>query len=312
MAEQGRADVGASADTGLEGVSSDLGADLGHGLTPADRRLPPALAERAHSFAAGSDPPVEPRAAATVALLRDGAAGVEAYLLRRVMTMAFASGMHVFPGGGVDVRDAATETAWAGPAPEEWARTLGTDVATARALVCAAVRETFEESGILLAGATAADVVADATGASWEADRAALVAHTLALSELLDQRRLVLRTDLLRVWSRWVTPEFEPRRYDTYVFLAVLPTGQRTRDVGGEADQVAWMAPGRAVDAFRAGTMPMLPPTVATLLAVAGAPSAAAALELAADRRMAPILPRPVLDTDGAYLVLPGETGYGG
>lgn len=285
-------------------------ASLDIDLTRADRRLLPAFAERARAFKAGAQPAVTPRSAATVALLRDGEAGLEAYLLRRVETMAFASGMHVFPGGRVDGRDAATSTAWAGPTPQQWSLALGTDVASARALVCAAVRETFEESGVLLAGATANEVVADTTDASWEADRAGLVGHTLALSEVLERRGLVLRSDLLRAWARWVTPEFEARRYDTYIFLAALPTGQRTREVGGEADRVQWLAPGEAVEAFRAGAMPMLPPTVATLLAVAAAPTTAAALELAARRSVVPILPRPVLDAHGAYLVLPGEAEY--
>ena len=83
----------------------------------------------------------------------------------------------------------------------------------ARALVCAAVRETFEESGVLLAGDSADTVVADTTGDDWEADRAALEARELSFTDFLDRRGLVLRTDLLAVWARWITPVFEPRRY---------------------------------------------------------------------------------------------------
>ena len=99
--------------------------------------------------------PAEPRNAATVVLLRPATAGPEVYLLRRQISMAFAGGMCVFPGGGVDPRDFDHAVAWAGPAPPSGPRRLGTDEATARALVCAAVRETFEESGVLLAGESA-------------------------------------------------------------------------------------------------------------------------------------------------------------
>src|SRR3712207_9523044 len=93
-----------------------------------------------------------PRQAATVLLLRDGTAGLEVYVLRRTRGMPFAGGMTAYPGGGVDPRDGDTAIAWAGPPPSAWAEAFGTDERTARELVCAAVRETFEEAGVLLAG----------------------------------------------------------------------------------------------------------------------------------------------------------------
>src|SRR5574340_1593535 len=96
-----------------------------------------------------------PRDASTVMLVRDGARGVEVFLLRRVAGMAFAGGMTVFPGGGVDPSDADAEVEWAGPSVAWWAERFTTDVDRAKALVCAAVRETFEECGVLLAGPTA-------------------------------------------------------------------------------------------------------------------------------------------------------------
>ena len=99
--------------------------------------------------------------------------------------MAFAGGMTVFPGGGVDRRDGDVEVGWAGPSPAWWADQLRCDEPLARALVCAAVRETFEESGVLLAGESPDTVVADTTGADWETDRAALEArdrHALGLN----------------------------------------------------------------------------------------------------------------------------------
>ena len=139
--------------------------------------------------------------------------------------MDFAGGMCVFPGGGVDPRDYDTTVAWAGPSPEEWAARLGTDAEVARALVCAAVRETFEESGVLLAGESADTVVADTTGAEWEADREALESRQLSMTDFLVQRGLVLRTDLLGTWAGWLTPVFEPKRYRTWFFVALPPRG---------------------------------------------------------------------------------------
>jgi len=230
--------------------------------------LPAALVEQAKEFADGRREPVEPRNAATVVLMRDGASGPEVYLLKRQASMAFAAGMSVFPGGGVDPRDFDHAIAWAGPSPEDWAGRLGVDAATARALVCAAVRETFEESGVLLAGASADEVVADTTGDDWEADRQALEARDLAFTEFLDRRGLVLRTDLLGVWSGWLTPVFEPRRYRTWFFVAALPEGQRTRDVSTESSSVEWLSAIGAADVVDGGDMFMLPPTYLTCLEV--------------------------------------------
>jgi 8-oxo-dGTP pyrophosphatase MutT (NUDIX family) len=246
--------------------------------------LPEALVAQAKDFADGTRVPAEPRNAATVVLMRDGTPGPEVYLLKRQTSMAFAAGMSVFPGGGVDPRDFDHAVAWAGPSPEEWATRLGVDAANARALVCAAVRETFEESGVLLAGPSADEVVADTTGDDWEADRQALEARDLALTEFLDRRGLVLRTDLLGVWSGWLTPAFEPRRYRTWFFVAALPEGQRTRDVSSESSSVEWRSAIGAADVVDGGDMFMLPPTYITCLEVGQHASVADVLVEAAGR----------------------------
>jgi 8-oxo-dGTP pyrophosphatase MutT (NUDIX family) len=261
------------------------------------------LLDRARAYAAGEvDDVAAPRDAATIALLRDGADGLEVYLLRRVGSMAFAAGMHVFPGGTVDPRDADAGLPWAGPDDDAWGRALVADPPSARALVCAAVRETFEESGVLLAGLSPDEVVADTTGADWESEREALVDRTLSFADLVRRRGLVVRSDLLRAWSHWVTPEFEPRRYDTRFFVAALPAGQRTRDVGGEADRVAWVPARLAVQRYAAGEMAMLPPTAATLRELAAHDRVADAL--AAVRVIAPITPRPVVEGGDVQLVV--------
>jgi 8-oxo-dGTP pyrophosphatase MutT (NUDIX family) len=272
------------------------------------RRLPPRLVDHARAFADGSRAPVEPRHASTVVLLRegDGAPGsLEVYFLRRHVDMAFAAGMCVFPGGGVDSRDFDHLVGWVGPSPAQWAERLGTDEPLARALVCAAVRETFEESGVLLAGPSADTVVADTTGADWERDRRMLEAHEVAFTEFLDRRGLKLRTDLLRLWGSWVTPVFEPRRFHARFFLAAMPEGQVTRDVSTESDQVQWLPVREAIAAVDARELLMLPPTYCTCLEVFGFARVSDALAAAEHQDLAPIEPVAVLDGEGAHLSLP-------
>jgi 8-oxo-dGTP pyrophosphatase MutT (NUDIX family) len=283
------------------------------------RSLPPSFAETARAYARGELVPSEPRPAATVVLLRDrsgddgpAGSGPEAYLLRRVATMAFAAGMFVFPGGSVDPRDEELpDAAWAGPMPAAWAVPLSCPEPLARSLVCAAVRETFEESGVLLAGPTPDAVVPDTSGEDWEADRLALLDRSLSLAELLQRRGLMLRADLLRAWAHWVTPEFEPRRYDTRFFVAAMPGAQRTRDVGGESDRVIWLRPAAALSAHADGRLAMLPPTVVTLAEIAAYPSIAAVLEAGTARDVRPVLPKIVLgDDEEVRLLLPHDDGY--
>lgn len=264
--------------------------------------MPSQFALTADAYLAGDVDVVPPRDASTVVLVRDADAGLEAYLLRRQPSMAFAPGMYVFPGGGVDTRDVDAAITWAGPSPAQWARRLGASEALARALVAAAVRETFEESGVLLAGESPDSVVADVSGADWESDRKALESRALSFGAFLERRGLVLRTDLLAAWTHWITPEFEPRRYDTRFFVAALPVGQRTRDILGEADRVGWMTPAEAVAGVDSGAMQMLPPTYVTCAELAGLVSSADVLAAARARVIAPIMPRVVREGSRTYL----------
>jgi 8-oxo-dGTP pyrophosphatase MutT (NUDIX family) len=268
-------------------------------------QLPASFAEQAAAFGDGTKTPAEPRDAATVVLLRPGVDGPEVYLLRRQVSMDFAGGMCVFPGGGVDPRDFDHTIAWAGPSPAEWAERLGVDDAKARALVCAAVRETFEESGVLLAGESTDSVVADTTGEEWEADRVALEGRELAMTEFLSRRGLVLRSDLLGAWSGWLTPVFEPKRYRTWFFVAELPVGQRTRDVSTESDQVVWLPALRAVEQAEASEILMLPPTYITSLDVGQYADPQAVIDAAADRRVEMFCPAVESEGEGFTLTRP-------
>ena len=274
---------------------------------PVRIQLPPHMVDHARAFADGRREPAEPRNAATVVLLRPGREGPEVYLLRRQTSMAFAGGMCVFPGGGVDPRDFDHAVAWTGPAPREWADRLGTDEATARALVCAAVRETFEESGVLLAGKSADTIVADTTGEDWERDRAALEARELAFTEFLDRRGLVLRTDLLGVWDAWLTPVFEPRRFRTWFFVADLPEGQLTRDVSTESDQVTWLPALQAVDEVDNDRLMMMPPTYLTCLEVGQYAGPDDVIDAARDRRVEMFTPQVEEMEQGATLSVPSR-----
>ncbi len=272
------------------------------------RRLPEEFTRHVQDFIDAGTEPAPAKDASTVVLLREGdgePGGLEVYLLRRVDQMAFAGGFCVFPGGGVDPRDFDQEIAWAGPAPEEWATLLDTSTSHARALVCAAVRETFEESGVLLAGPTAGSVVADTTGDDWERDRQALEARELSFTDFLRRRELVLRSDLLHWWGSWVTPIFEPRRYDTRFFVAALPAGQVTRDVSTESDHVVWLPVRDVIEQVDQDQMAMLPPTYATCLELFGPASLAEALASAETKDRTPILPEMQVDQDGGYLQLP-------
>jgi 8-oxo-dGTP pyrophosphatase MutT (NUDIX family) len=213
--------------------------------------------------------------------------------------------MTVFPGGRVDATDSTIADSWAGPPPSWFASRMGCSEETAATYVAAAVRETFEESGVLLAGPSTSSVVDDTTGADWEADRVALEARELGFADFLHRRGLVLRADLLGVWAHWITPEFEPRRYDTRFFVAALPAGQVTRDVTSESDQVAWMRPATAVSAVDSGDLLMLPPTYLCCRDLIPYATVADVLAAAAGREIRPVLPTVRVVDDRVFLETP-------
>ncbi|WP_328673373.1 NUDIX hydrolase [Streptomyces sp. NBC_00322] len=264
---------------------------------------PPEWPDRIRALASGELTAVTPKRAATVMLLRDAADGPAVHMLRRRASMAFAGGAYAYPGGGVDPRDHDHLVRWAGPSLQTWADRLGVDQASAQAIVCAAVRETYEEAGVLLAGETPGTVVGDTTGDDWEADRRALVERELSFADFLDRRGLVLRSDLLAAWARWITPEFEPRRYDTWFFVAALPEGQRTRNASTEADRTVWIRPAEGAAGYDKGDLLMMPPTVATLRALEPYRAAADALAAAGEQDLTPVLAQARLDDQGQLVL---------
>ncbi|MBY8862938.1 NUDIX domain-containing protein [Nocardia sp. CA2R105] len=207
---------------------------------------------------------VTPRDAATVVLLRPCEGGFQVFLMRRQPTMNFAAGMHVFPGGSVEDADADPAIGWIGPAPAWWADKFGCTADLAGALVVAAVRETFEETGILLAGSSA-DPAIETDMARYSHARAELENGSISFTDFLSDSGLSMRVDLLGPWAHWVTPEFEPRRFDTRFFVAMLPGGQRIGDLASEADHAIWLDLHEAYRAGKAGELPMMPPTIHTI-----------------------------------------------
>jgi len=260
-------------------------------------RLPQRMRERAESVARGQGAWTvqTARDAATVCLLRDGTDGLEVFLMRRTTSMAFAAGMHVYPGGAVEASDSLVPIAGGADLAVVAARTFSEDP---RAMLVAAARETFEECGVLIAvdddGATA--VVDD----SLEAERASLDAGEVTFASILERRGLRVDDAAIVPFAHWVTPEVEDRRYDTRFFVTVQPAGQQAVYIAGESDRSAWWRPGDAVAASVDGRMAMLPPTVATLAQLATYDDAATAFAAAAMVEVAPILPAPYLQPDGS------------
>lgn len=241
------------------------------------------------------DQPLVPRPAATVMLVRDCAVGVDVFLMRRHSKMDFAPGVMVFPGGGVDERDRNADIEWAGPPPQWWAERFGIEPDLAEALVCAAARETFEESGVLFAGPGDPESIVNDASAYGESRRA-LAEGALSFADFLRRENLVLRSDLLRPWANWVTPEAElTRRYDTYFFVAALPDGQRADGENTESDGAGWTTPQAAIDDFEAGRNVLLPPTWTQLDSLVGR---SVADVLSVERQIVPVQPRLEIQGD--------------
>jgi 8-oxo-dGTP pyrophosphatase MutT (NUDIX family) len=227
--------------------------------------------------------PAQPRYAATVMLVRDAVnekglldevTRVETFMLRRAKTMAFVPDALVFPGGRVDVRDAACDLRWIGPSPSEWASRMHCSEEIARQVVVAAAREVFEECNVLLAGADASSVLDDLTDSVWDQERERLLSREESFSSMLIQQGLVFRSDLLGLRSHWLTPEFEPRRYDTFFFAALLPAGQLPSNKTSEASDARWVDPRWLLDKAERAGITLLPPTRYNLTFLADAKDA--------------------------------------
>jgi 8-oxo-dGTP pyrophosphatase MutT (NUDIX family) len=265
-------------------------------MIPAER-LPAGFAERLESVPAD---PAPARPAATAILLRDSAAGPEVLLMKRLRSAGFVPGAYVFPGGRVDLADG-------DPVLLDRADGIGPETSPEPKFWLAALRETFEEAGVLLArnpmGQGLADAARDPVLAQW---REALLGGEATLLEVADSLGVRLALDEMVACAHWITPLAEPRRYDTHFFLARLPEGLEVRPDPREMADAVWLAPAAALDRFRAGRLPMVFPTVATLESLLGYGSVEAALEAFRGRPVTPVLPRLVRTPEGVGIVVDG------
>jgi len=253
-----------------------------------------------------------PADSATVVVLRDAGAECEVLLVERHAASRAFAGAHVFPGGVVDPDDGGSALRDRSALLSAAAARLGEPGATAPRFWIAAIRELFEEAGLLLARRNGALLRFDdePTHTCFRDHRAALLAGAVTFAQIVAAEGLELATDALHYFSRWITPVNVPRRYDARFFVARVPPGQRPLHDDRETISTTWLTPRAALDEARCGRLILAPPTVRTLddLAVLGTP--AAIIAAAAARSVTPILPKPV-QIDGCMAVLyPGDAAY--
>lgn len=254
---------------------------------------------------------VTPLPAATVTLVRDAPRGVEVLMLQRSLDLAFMPGVHVFPGGALDAAD---------DSPALHALCAGLDDATASRMLglergglsywVAAIREAFEEAGILLAYDAAGEIVSvdEATAERYHAQRRALDEGRREFAEFVLGEGLRLAVDRLRYFGHWITPVGSPRRYDTRFFVAVAPAGQEARHDEGETIAQVWVRPQEALELCAREAINMRLPTIRTLERFAACSTAAELMaEIDSAGEVQALLPR--FTRDGRSL-LPGDPGY--
>ena len=274
-------------------------------LIPTDA-LPPGFADRVRS---GGFTPAPTRPAATVLLVRDSADGPEVLLLRRHRRSGFAAGAWVFPGGVVDGGDGdlGLVERMDGPTPMQWAERLGlSDPAEAVSFVTAAVREAFEETGILLGRY---DETATNPGRQETLDvaRRALLAEVVDLRQIMVTRSMRITANHLLYVAHWITPEPEPRRYDTRFFLARVPADAVCTPHEAEMAESVWLTARGALHFFESGSLKMLPPTVHTLRRLAGFGSVDEIFAALADAPVPAIMPVMRVVPGGVTIELPPE-----
>jgi len=264
-------------------------------------------------FSAPGTPVAPPADAATVILLRETKV-LEAFLLRRHARSSFMSNHYVFPGGRVDDADGAPEALArvTGRTPEAAAAECGAPAQRALAIQLAAVRELFEEAGVLLARDTAGAVVRfeGERAERFRAHRRALWDNQTTLAAILAAEELTVALDLMGYWARWITPSLEPKRFDARFFVAELPAGQTPLHDQRETVAELWLEPREATGA----AVRLPPPTLRNLedLATLGSLAAVRAESERRARTPLPIMPRVSQDDGRIALLLPWDPGYAG
>lgn len=241
----------------------------------------------------------EARLATTVILVRDSPEGLQVWAQERVPTMRNYPGMTVFPGGGVDRRDFPAgdwdpTALWSGPPVADMAERLDFSEEKTHAVVFAAVRELFEETGTLLAVHGDNSPIVDAS--PFHKDRIALTTHAKSLTDVFTQRDLMVQSDLLAPWARWVGGWRDHHWFDTVSFLAIAPSGQDPDGDTTEADDAGWFSPKLLLEGWGHGLVRLAIPTWAQMRFLAEFPTTAEAMAATAATDLSPVIGEPVDD----------------
>lgn len=230
-------------------------------------------------------------------------------LVRRHDQIAFMGGAHVFPGGRVEALDHAGAGLSCAGMDAASARMPDVPSADAAAFHVAAIRELFEEAGVLLARDDAGRIIGIHDGARqrFDAYRRDLAAHRVILPDILREERLELACDVLEYFAHWVTPAFETRRFDTRFFVATAPDAQDASHDNGELTHSVWMQPADAIDACRRGDIALPPPTWTTLRWLGEFESVESAIAWARSKPVPRVEPGFVQRGDTRVVLLPGD-----
>jgi 8-oxo-dGTP pyrophosphatase MutT (NUDIX family) len=254
-----------------------------------------------------------PRPAASVILVRDGELGPEVFMVERQKSARFVGGAHVFPGGRVDPEDADAGELCVGLDDEAASRRLRVGHGGLAHYV-AAIRECFEEAGVLLAYDTEGrrlDVVTPAVAAELEEARRALNAREIGFLDLARTRGWRLAVDRMHYWAHWITPESSPIRFDTRFFLTAVAPDQSAAHDEGELAGSEWVRPLIALRKAERGEWTIIFPTLKNLASLVAFATAAEAAEAAAKRgEIAALEPRVLRRPEGIQVVLPGDEGW--
>ncbi len=248
--------------------------------------------------------PAKPRPASTVLLVRDGVDGMEVFMVVRHHQIDFASGALVFPGGSLDPDDFAIA---ADPARHSGAGDLDEQ---ARAFRIGALRETFEECGVLLARPRGSQALVDGR----RVDAISKKAEGRKFSELMAAEDLVLALDLLTPYAHWITPTALPKRFDTHFFIAAAPADQLALHDGSESVDSVWINPARGLAEAKTGKYTMVFATRVNVEMLGRENDVAAAIDAARVRKIVTVQPDAQKNPDGKGFILkiPLEAGYGG
>jgi 8-oxo-dGTP pyrophosphatase MutT (NUDIX family) len=252
---------------------------------------------------------VTPRPASTILLLRDGAAGeIEVFMMVRHYEIDFNSGALVFPGGSVDNGDQEIIVR-----PELYSGGEGLDAASLSFRI-AAIRETFEESGILLARPRGSNSLVDAKRAAEieRHDRAALCEGKKTFLNVLTDNEMLLALDELVPYAHWITPEGMPKRFDTWFFLAAAPPAQVGAHDGKESTDSIWVSAREALAGGESGRFKLPFPTTRNLIRLGKQGSVRAALNDSKGRKVVTVMPVMTKLNGGRQLRIPLEAGYDG